>query len=126
MVVLSVMVELYVLGFSMLFLSVLGFMAFKGSGSSRHEYAVGFIFGCLGLLVAIWIIAQDNLSSQMCVATVTAQEGWEDMSLAEIHSAAEEAVEAQPVAPNGSARVKRYCFSELQAQDQPNSTTSED
>ena len=123
MVVLSVMVELYVFG-GFLFV-VLGLMAYINALPGRVILAVflvvnGGIF-CLG----VWGGGQNSLSSQTCVATVTAQEGWEDMSITELHSAAKAAVASQPVSPNGPEWAADNCFSELQAKAQPNSTTSE-
>ena len=121
MVGFNTMADMYLFGLVSIIILLL--MLWVDSILSKVPFALGFLFMGSIFLVSIWFNGHDSLSARFCVATVTAQEGWENMSIADLHSAANEAVADQPVSPHDPERVEKKCATELEAQARP--TTSE-
>ena len=123
MVGFNVMVELYVFGSFIIVLLVC--MIFIDDEYAKSGVALGLMLLGAILLASQWYYGKEARSTEICVATVTAHENWENMSIADLHSAAQEAVEAQPVSPSVPEQVVNQCSAELQAQAQPDPATSE-
>lgn len=87
--------------------------------NSRVGAAVCCIIFVVATVVVTWASSQESLATRTCVATVTAEEGWAEMSIADLRAAAEAAMATQPVSVLRAEQAESACFERVKAKALP-------